>query len=38
VKSIDDLTGLTIGVQQGNTSQPIADRLVAEGKAANVRV
>ena len=38
VKSIDDLAGLTIGVQQGNTSQPIADRLVAEGKAARVRV
>jgi polar amino acid transport system substrate-binding protein len=37
VKSIDDLNGLTIGVQQGNTSQPIADRLVSEGKAANVR-
>ena len=31
-------TGLTIGVQQGNTSQPIADGLVAEGKAARVRV
>jgi polar amino acid transport system substrate-binding protein len=38
VKSIDDLAGLTIGVQQGNTSQPIADRLVAQGKAARVRV
>jgi polar amino acid transport system substrate-binding protein len=38
VKSIDDLDGLTIGVQQGNTSQPIARRLVAEGKAAAVRV
>jgi ABC-type amino acid transport substrate-binding protein len=38
VRSIDDLEGLTIGVQQGNTSQPIADRLVAEGKAASVRV
>ena len=38
VRSIDDLEGLTIGVQQGNTSQPIADRLVAEGKAAAVRV
>jgi polar amino acid transport system substrate-binding protein len=38
VTSIDDLKGLTIGVQQGNTSQPIADRLVAEGKAAQVRV
>ena len=38
VTSIDDLDGLTIGVQQGNTSQPIADRLVAEGKAGAVRV
>jgi ABC-type amino acid transport substrate-binding protein len=38
VNSIDDLAGLTIGVQQGNTSRPIADRLVAEGKAASVRV
>jgi ABC-type amino acid transport substrate-binding protein len=38
VKSIDDLAGLTVGVQQGNTSQPIADKLVAEGKAARVRV
>ena len=38
VKSIDDLAGLTIGVQQGNTSQPIADRLVVQGKAACVRV
>ena len=38
VTSIDDLDGLTIGVQQGNTSQPIAERLVAEGKAAAVRV
>jgi polar amino acid transport system substrate-binding protein len=38
VRSIDDLAGLTIGVQQGNTSQPIADQLVAEGKAASVRV
>jgi polar amino acid transport system substrate-binding protein len=38
VRSIDDLDGLTIGVQQGNTSQPIAERLVAEGKAAAVHV
>jgi polar amino acid transport system substrate-binding protein len=38
VMSIDELDGLTVGVQQGNTSQPIADRLVAEGKAARVRV
>ncbi len=38
VRSIDDLGGLTIGVQKGNTSQPVADRLVAEGRAARVRV
>ena len=38
VHSVGDLAGLTIGVQQGNTSQPIAERLVAEDKAAAVRV
>src|SRR3954454_5074174 len=38
VHSIDDLQGLVIGVQQGNTSQPVADRLVAEHRAARVRV
>ena len=38
VTSVDDLDGLTIGVQQGNTSQPIADKLVAQGKAGAVRV
>jgi polar amino acid transport system substrate-binding protein len=37
VKSVDDLQGLVIGVQQGNTSQPIANRLVADGKAKTVR-
>ena len=38
VHSVDDLEGLTIGVQQGNTSLPIAEKLVADGKAAGVRV
>ena len=38
VRSIDELSGLIIGVQQGNTSQPIAERLVADGKAKSVRV
>lgn len=38
VHSVDDLAGLTIGVQQGNTSRPIAEKLVAEGKAEGVRV
>jgi polar amino acid transport system substrate-binding protein len=38
VHGIDNLRGLVIGVQQGNTSQPVADRLVAEHRAARVRV
>ena len=38
VHSIADLHGLVLGVQQGNTSQSVANRLVAEGKAARVKV
>jgi polar amino acid transport system substrate-binding protein len=38
VHGIGDLKGLVIGVQQGNTSQPVADKLVAEHSAARVRV
>jgi ABC-type amino acid transport substrate-binding protein len=38
VRSIDDLDGLIIGVQRGNTSQPIAERLVTDGKAKAVRL
>ncbi len=38
VHSVDDLAGLTIGVQRGDTSGPIADKLVADGKAAAVKV
>jgi polar amino acid transport system substrate-binding protein len=38
VHSIDDLNGLVIGVQKGNTSEPVAERLVAENRAARVRV
>jgi polar amino acid transport system substrate-binding protein len=38
VTSVDDLHDLTIGVQQGNTSQPIANELVAKGKAKAVRI
>src|SRR3954468_20583230 len=38
VRSVADLEGLTIGVQQGNTSGPIAEKLVADGAAAKVRV
>ncbi len=37
VRSVDDLTGLTIGAQRGNTSMPIAEKLVADGKAGRVR-
>jgi polar amino acid transport system substrate-binding protein len=38
VRTTDDLAGLTIGVQQGNTSLPIAEKLVGQGKAKAVRV
>ena len=38
VHGIADLAGLVIGVQQGNTSQPVANKLVAEHRAARVRV
>jgi polar amino acid transport system substrate-binding protein len=38
VHGIADLKGLVIGVQQGNTSQPVADKLVVGHRAARVRV
>ena len=38
VRSIDDLKGLVVGVQKGNTSQPVADKLVAEKRATGVKV
>ncbi|KAF0958438.1 ABC transporter substrate-binding protein [Rhodococcus sp. T7] len=38
VHGVDDLRGLTVGVQHGNTSQPIVERLVAEGRAGAIRV
>jgi polar amino acid transport system substrate-binding protein len=38
VRGIDDLAGLVIGVQHGNTSEPVAEKLVAEQRAARVRV
>ncbi len=38
VRGIDDLKGLAIGVQKGNTSEPVAEKLVAEHRAARVRV
>lgn len=38
VRSVDDLAGLTIGVQRGNTSEAVAHQLVGDGKADRVRV
>jgi polar amino acid transport system substrate-binding protein len=38
VHGIDDLAGLVIGVQHGNTSEPVAEKLVADHRAARVRV
>ncbi|HVG50351.1 MAG TPA: ABC transporter substrate-binding protein [Xanthobacteraceae bacterium] len=38
IKSIDDLRGQVIAVQQGNTSQPVVEKLKAEGKVADVRL
>jgi ABC-type amino acid transport substrate-binding protein len=38
VHGVADLKGLLVGVQQGNTSQPVAEKLVAENRAARVRV
>jgi ABC-type amino acid transport substrate-binding protein len=37
VRSVDDLRGMIIGVQHGNTSEPMAHRLKAEGRVAEVR-
>lgn len=38
VHGIDDLAGLVIGVQHGNTSEPVAEQLVAAHRTARVRV
>ncbi len=35
--SVDDLRGRSLGVQDGNTSQPVAQRLQAAGKVAKVQ-
>lgn len=35
--SIDDLGGIILGVQRGNTSEPVAHRLKSEGRVADVR-
>ncbi len=36
VHSVDDLCGLIIGVQHGNTSEPVAHALKAKGRVADV--
>ncbi len=38
VHGVNDLRGLVVGVQNGNTSQPVADKLVAEHRASRVKV
>jgi polar amino acid transport system substrate-binding protein len=38
VRGTDDLRGLVLGVQDGNTSEPVARALHAAGKVADVRV
>jgi ABC-type amino acid transport substrate-binding protein len=37
-RSVDDLRGLVLGVQDGNTSEPVARQLRAEGRVGAVRV
>ncbi len=37
MQSIDDMRGLVLGVQEGNTSEPVAHRLKAEGRITDVR-
>jgi ABC-type amino acid transport substrate-binding protein len=38
IRSTGDLQGCTLGVQEGNTSQPVAERLRGEGRLGAVRV
>jgi ABC-type amino acid transport substrate-binding protein len=38
IKSVDDLRGIVLAVQAGNTSQPVAERLKAEGRVGDVRI
>ncbi len=38
IKSVDDLRGTVLAVQAGNTSQPVAERLKAEGRVGDVRI
>ena len=36
LRTIDDLAGRTVGVQHGNTSEPVVDHLLATGRVAQV--
>ena len=38
VHSVDDLRGMVLAVQKGNTSEPVAFKLKSEGRVADVRV
>ncbi|VTZ49361.1 Glutamine ABC transporter, periplasmic glutamine-binding protein [Methylocella tundrae] len=38
IRSTGDLAGRIIGVQKGNTSEPVAERLKSEGRVAEVRI
>lgn len=37
VTALDDLAGMTVGVQRGNTSEPVADALACAGRIGGVR-
>jgi len=37
LRGVDDLAGRTVGVQRGNTSEPVADELARTGRLAGVR-
>ena len=38
LRSVGDLVGCSLGVQRGNTSEPVAQRLLAEGRLGSVKV
>jgi len=38
IRSVDDLAGMVIAVQSGNTSEPVAERLKADGRVADIRI
>jgi len=38
IRSIGDLKGRIVGVQSGNTSEPVVERLKAQGEIADIRI